>query len=80
MKATSSEFNSSTKIIAALTTKLKTFSARDLATIKQDKWRQKRQEIEKLRNSRLQQRHFRKDPDKYLTELQTELLQAILPP
>ncbi len=78
--ATFSEFNYSTKIIAALTTKLKTFSARDLATIKQDKWRQKRQEREKLRNSRLQQRHFRKDPDKYLTELETELLQAILPP
>ena len=39
-------------------------------------WRQKSQEVEKLRKSRLQQRNFRKDPDRYLTELETELLQA----
>ncbi len=76
----STVISGSSKIVASIATKLKTFSAIDLATIAQDKWRQKRQEIEKLRKSRLQQRHFRKDPDEYLTELETELLQAILPP
>ena len=76
----STVISGSSKIVAAIATKLKTFSAIDLATIDPDKWRQKRQEIKKLRQSRLQQRHFRKDPDKYLTELETELLQAILPP
>ena len=48
--------------------------------IDKHKWQQKRQEIEKLRKSHLQQRHFCKDPDNYLTKLETELLQAILPP
>ena len=59
---------------------LKTFSAIDLAGVNLSLWRQKRQEIDWLRKSRLQQRHFRKDPDTYLTKLETELLQAILPP
>ena len=76
----STVISGSSKIVAAIATKLKTFSAIDLATIDRDKWRQKRQEIKKLRQSRLQQRHFRKEPDNYLTKLETELLQAILPP
>lgn len=76
----STVISGSSKIVAAIATKLKTFSALDLAAIDKHKWQQKRQEIEKLRKSRLQQRHFRKDPDNYLTKLETELLQAILPP
>ena len=68
------------RIVAAIATKLKTFSAVDLAAIDLNKWRQKRQEIEKLRKNRLQQRQFRQDADAYLTKLETELLQTILPP
>ena len=61
----------SSKIIASIAAKIKTFSAIDLATIDWSKWRQKRQEIEKLRTSLLQERHFRKNPDRYLIELET---------
>lgn len=70
----------SSRIVAAIATSLKTFSAIDLAAIDQDKWRHKRQEIEQLRKNRLQQRHFRQDADTYLAKLETDLLQTILPP
>ena len=43
----------SSSIVAAIATSLKTFSASDLAAIDLGKWRQKRQEIEKLRKNRL---------------------------
>lgn len=76
----STVISGSSKIVAAIASNLKTFSAIDLAGVNLSLWRQKRQEIDLLRKSRLQQRHFRKDPDTYLTKLETELLQAILPP
>ena len=76
----STVISGSSKIVAAIASNLKTFSAIDLAEVNLSLWRQKRQEIDLLRKSRLQQRHFRKDPDTYLTKLETELLQAILPP
>ena len=76
----STVISGSSKIVAAIASNLKTFSAIDLAEVNLSLWRQKRQEIDWLRKSRLQQRHFRKDPDTYLTKLETELLQAILPP
>ena len=76
----STVISGSSKIVAAIASNLKTFSAIDLAGVNLSLWRQKRQEIDLLRFSRLQQRHFRKDPDTYLTKLETELLQAILPP
>ena len=76
----STVISGSSKIVAAIASNLKTFSAIDLAGVNLSLWRQKRQEIDLLRQSRLQQRHFRKDPDTYLTKLETELLQAILPP
>ena len=42
-------------------------------------WRHQRSLLESLRQTRLQQRRFRRDPDNYLLELETKLLQSILP-
>ena len=43
-------------------------------------WRQKRSEMEELRHNRLAQRRFRRSTETYLAELETKLIQSILPP
>ncbi|MBE9044057.1 hypothetical protein IQ255_06510 [Pleurocapsales cyanobacterium LEGE 10410] len=68
----------SSRLIAAVVTRLKTFTARDLATVDLLAWRQQRSHLESLRQTRLQQRRFRRDPDNYLLELETKLIQSIL--
>ena len=70
----------SCRLIAAIATKLKTFTARDLVQLDWSAWRQKRSEIEKLRHNRLEQRRFRLRTETYLAELETKLIQSILPP
>jgi hypothetical protein len=67
------------RLIAAVVTRLKTFTARDLAMVDLVAWRHQRSNLESLRQTRLQQRHFRRDPDNYLLQLETKLLQSILP-
>ncbi len=70
----------SCRLIAAIATKIKTFTARDLVQQDLSAWRQKRSQIEKLRHNRLEQRRFRRSPETYLAELETKLIQSILPP
>ena len=69
----------SSRLIAAVATRLKTFTAQDLAMVDLLAWRHQRSKLESLRQTRLQQRHFRRDPDNYLLELETKLIQSILP-
>lgn len=68
------------RLIAAVVTRIKTFTATDLATVDLGAWRHQRSHLESLRQTRLQQRRFRRDPDNYLLELETKLIQSILPP
>ena len=70
----------SCRLIAAIATKIKTFTARDLVPLDWSAWGQKRSQMEKLRHNRLQQRRFRRQTKTYLTELETKLIQSILPP
>ena len=70
----------SCRLIAAIATKIKTFTARDLVPVDLSAWRQKRDQMEKLRHNRLQQRRFRRQTETYLAELETKLIQSILPP
>jgi phage regulator Rha-like protein len=42
-------------------------------------WRELRAELEARRESRRKQRRFRKDPAAYLTELEQQYLQLLLP-
>lgn len=69
----------SSRLIAAVVTRIKTFTARDLATVDLVSWRDRRSHLEKLRQTRLQQRRFRRNPEDYLLELETKLIQSILP-
>ena len=69
----------SSRLIAAVATRLKTFTAKDLAMVDLVAWRNQRSNLESLRQTRLQQRRFRRDPDNYLLQLETQLLQFILP-
>ena len=50
-----------------------------IATVDLVAWRHQRSHLESLRKTRLQQRHFRRDPEDYLLELETKLIQSILP-
>ncbi len=69
----------SARLIAAVATRIKTFTAQDLALVDWAAWRYQRSQLDSLRQTHLQQYRFRRDPDNYLLELETELLQSILP-
>ena len=63
-----------------IATKIKTFTATDLLLLDLSAWRQKRSQMQKLRDNRLAQRRFRHSTETYLAELETKLIQSILPP
>ena len=69
----------SSRLIAAVATKLRTFSDSDLARVDLRQWRNIRSQLKKINHSRVQQRRFRRNPDAYLESLEHELLQLILP-
>ncbi len=70
---------SSTRLMAAVATKLRIFTQWDLAQVNQEQWQEIRSQLQQINHSRIQQRRFRKDPDAYLESLENELLQLILP-
>ena len=70
----------SSRLIAAIATKLRTFRDSDLAQVNLKQWRKIRSELKRINHSRIQQRRFRKNPDVYLESLENDLLQLILPP
>lgn len=70
----------SSRLMAAVVTRIRTFTATDLATVDLVAWREQRSQLELLRQKRLQQNRFRCDPEDYLLELETKLIQSILPP
>ena len=69
----------SSRLIAAIATKLRTFNDSDLARVDLSQWRNIRSQLKKINHSRVQQRRFRRNPDAYLESLEHELLQLILP-
>ena len=70
----------SSRLMAAVVTRIKTFTATDLATADLVAWRKQRSQLELLRQKRLKQQRFRRSPENYLLELETTLIQSILPP
>lgn len=68
------------RLMAAIVTRIKTFTATDLATANLVAWRKQRSQLQLLKEKRLQQRRFRRDPEDYLLKLETQLIQSILPP
>ena len=63
------------RLMAAVVTRIKTFTATDLATADLVAWRKQRSQLELLRQKRLQQLRFRRFPKNYLLELETKLIQ-----
>ncbi len=70
----------SSRLMTAVVTRIKTFTATDLATADLVAWREPRSQLELLRQKHLQQHRFRRDPEDYLLKLETKLIQSILPP
>lgn len=68
------------RIVAAVATRLRSFSAADLATADVDAWRSLRAELDRRRLKRVQQRRFRRDPEAYLANHETRLVKLTLPP
>jgi len=61
------------RIVAAVATRLRTFSATDLAVVETSEWASLRQELDERRHKRVLQRRFRRDPDAYLARLEEQL-------
>jgi hypothetical protein len=72
--------NGSVCVIAAAATRLRPYSAAELAPDNIKAWQELRQARETRRQQRTLRRRFRRDPASYLAKLEANLLQLILPP
>jgi hypothetical protein len=70
----------SVRVVASLATRLRPEEGLKLRTGYVDDWRELRTDLDKRRESRRKQRRFRRDPAKYLGQLEKRSLQASLPP
>jgi hypothetical protein len=66
--------NGAVRVQAALATRVKIFTADDLAPHDLQAWRSIRSEVSSRQNARCKQSRFRKDPAAYLTDLEHRLL------
>ena len=69
----------SVRLIAVVATRIKPFTVKEFAAISSENWQNVRSELRKHHSKRLQQRHFRRDSDSYLLELEARFLQLALP-
>lgn len=69
----------SVRLIAVVATRIKPFTVKEFAAISSENWQNVRSELRKYHSKRLQQRHFRRDSDSYLLELEARFLQLALP-
>lgn len=67
-------------MVAAAATQLRTFSACQLAPESISAWQALRHDLATRRQQRTLRGRFRRDPVAYLTQLEVDLLQLILPP
>jgi hypothetical protein len=69
----------SARVIAAVATRQRAFTADDLAQADRAEWARLRQALEERRQRRTQRRRFRRDPEAYLRQLEELLIQSGLP-
>jgi hypothetical protein len=69
----------SARLVSGLTTRLRPEEGLELPPGYVGRWRELRAELETRRECRRKQRRFRRDPDAYLTALESRLLQLGLP-
>jgi hypothetical protein len=70
----------SVRVVASLATRLRPEEGLKLRTGYVDDWRRLRADLDKRRESRRKQRRFRRDPTKYLSQLEERCLHPSLPP
>jgi hypothetical protein len=68
------------RLLAATATRLRTFTAGDLALRSPETWRKTRKQLDARRHRRALRHRFRRDPAAYLQDLETILLKRVLPP
>lgn len=69
----------SARLIAAVATRQRTFTASDLAQADSQSWQRLRLALDERRRRRVQRGRFRRDPKGYLRRLEAELTQLALP-
>jgi len=69
----------SARLVSGVATRLRPGEGLNLPPGDVGRWRELRAELERRRESRRKQRRFRRDPDAYLNELESRLLQLSLP-
>jgi hypothetical protein len=69
----------SARVVAAVATRQRAFTADDLAQADRAAWARLRQGLDERRKRRTQRRRFRRDPEGYLRQLENLLLQSRLP-
>ena len=70
----------SVQLLAATATRLRVFTAGELAPVEVRAWQALRHDLDTHRHRRTLQRRFRHDPAAYLTELEAAFLKLSLPP
>lgn len=68
------------RLVAGLVTRINPPTARDLARVDRQRWRDVRQTLDQRRHGRTLQARFRRDPDAYLALLEQKASQPTLPP
>jgi hypothetical protein len=69
----------SARLVAAVATRQRAFTADELAQADRAEWARLRQELEGRRQRRAERRRFRCDPEAYLRRLEDRLIQSALP-
>jgi hypothetical protein len=69
----------SARLVAAVATRQRAFTADDLAGADRAEWAQLRRALDERRCRRTQRRRFRRDPEGYLRQLEARLIQSGLP-
>jgi hypothetical protein len=67
------------RVVAAVATRQRVFTAEDLAEADRGAWARLRQELDERRQRRTRRRRFRRDPEGYLRQLEDLLIQSGLP-
>jgi hypothetical protein len=67
------------RVLAGLGTRGRAYSGEELAPTDPEQWRKVRGDLEKRRRSRVLRCRFRRDPAKYLQQLEDKLLKPALP-
>ena len=68
------------RMAACAATRLRPFNGEELAPDNLQEWKALRHQLESRRQQRVHRSRFRRHPDAYLTALEKQLLQLILPP